>query len=95
LPFTTRVRIRIETIMLDLGRYLRTLLGEVLGVENEKFGEQFDLLVLDIIGQSMLGQRFSLIGNFVRLGFSFRLFSVRIEGIEKGHSRVNAECLIT
>jgi hypothetical protein len=53
--------------MLDLGRYLRTLPGEVLGVENEKFGEQLDLLVLDIIGQSMLGQRFSLTDNFVRL----------------------------
>jgi hypothetical protein len=65
--FTTRVRIRIETIMLGLSRYLRTLPGEVLGVENEKFGEQFDLMVLDIIGQSMLGQRFSLTDNFVRL----------------------------
>jgi hypothetical protein len=80
--------------MLDLGRYLRTLPGEVLGVKNEKFGEQFDLLVLDTMGQSMLGQRFSLIDNFVCLGFSFGLFSVRIEGIEKGQSRVNAECLI-
>ena len=80
--------------MLDLSRYLTTLSGAVLGVEDEKADEQFDLLVFDMIEQSMLDQRFSLIDNFILLGFSFGLSSVRIEGIEKGQSRVNAECLI-
>jgi hypothetical protein len=42
----------------------------------------------------MLDQRFFLIDNFIFLGFSFGLSSVRIEGIEKEQSRVNAECLI-
>jgi hypothetical protein len=35
--------------MLDLGRYLITLSGAVLGVEDEKVDEQFDLPVLDMI----------------------------------------------
>jgi hypothetical protein len=46
---TARVRVRVETIMLDLGRYLMTLSGAVLGIEDEKVDEQFDLPVLDMI----------------------------------------------